>query len=196
MAYGEDEPNPMAKHTEKTFEFKPPFQAPDYTKLALSHIQREQTTFLKNFWGHFSGLSISDKNPNNFERALMPSESSLKKDKLKQDSMIAKLIMQKANLGEDESVIWLAMQITTNKGLDIVCNWLRSQEKYALEGKIRELYPVFNHNHFLDNSENKIMVIKEKIIDNSARVSTQIHPYLTVLSLAQSAISQHHNLSL
>jgi len=68
--------------------------------------------FLKEYWGHFSGIQTSG-DVNNFERTLMPSEEMIKKDKKNRDKDIAKLIMNKANSGCEQEVIWLAMRIVS-----------------------------------------------------------------------------------
>lgn len=114
MGYGEIQPNPLAKLKEKIYEFQMPLQTPDYEKMALSQIQREQAIFKKEMWGHFAGMPTTSENVDNYERSQMPSEFDLKKSDKTRDSEIAKLITKRAGLpNQDDEIIWLAMQIVS-----------------------------------------------------------------------------------
>ena len=162
MGYGEIQPNPLAKLKEKAYDFEIPLQTPDYQGLAQSQIQREQSIFLKEFWGHYAGITTG-QDVDNYERTLMPNEASLKKDEKKRDAEIAKLITKRSDLGQDDEILWLAMQIVTPQVFEVVCSWLRQNDKMVLESKIRDYYPTFNSSNYLDRERNKIVIIKEKI---------------------------------
>jgi hypothetical protein len=121
-------------------------------------------------------------NVKNFDRTLMPSEGSLKKDIKTRDKSLAKLIMVKANEGFDDEVIWLSMHIITPQIVEVVCSWLRSQNKHVLESQIREKYPYFNAGHSLDRNKNQVLVIKEKIVGPSTTNQVTSFPFLTCLT--------------
>lgn len=83
LGYGEKDPNPLADLNPSTFEMKMPLTTPDYDKLSLGVVQREQLEFRKDVWGHMAHCVI--KTPEDNERSRMPDVKTCNREKVNRD---------------------------------------------------------------------------------------------------------------
>lgn len=149
LGYDETEPNPLANHMPKTYSLKVPLSSPEYQSLSIGIMQREQLKFRNDIWGHMAQCSI--QTPEDHERAAMPDQSAINRNKVKQDKEKINLCRVRLLEGKEDEALWLALQIESDKAFEGCCKLISMLNKPMFLERLRDTYQKLGSKHFFDS---------------------------------------------